>query len=163
MIELLAGEPEAAERELRADYQTLEQMGETYFLSTMTALLARAVRDQGRDAEALELTKTAEAMAADDDIDAQASWRFIRAPIVARLGALEEAEGLARSALELSLKTEVPILQADALYELSCVLQLSGRLQEAREALRQARAQYRDKGDLVSVSRTTSAMQRLDL
>ena len=34
-IELLAGDPAAAERELRVDYETLVQMGATYFLSSM--------------------------------------------------------------------------------------------------------------------------------
>ena len=80
VIELLAGDPAAAEREIRPDCELLEKMGETYFLSTMAAMLARAVREQGRDAEALELTGLAERSAADDDIDAQVLWRAVRAP-----------------------------------------------------------------------------------
>ena len=36
-IELLAGDPAAAEREVRADYETLVQMGATYFISSMAA------------------------------------------------------------------------------------------------------------------------------
>ena len=38
-------------------------------------MLARAVREQGRDEEALALTRAAEAAAAADDVDAQVQWR----------------------------------------------------------------------------------------
>ena len=57
-VELLAGDLANAEREVKADYELLVQMGETYFLSTMAALLARVVREQGRDDEALALSKS---------------------------------------------------------------------------------------------------------
>jgi hypothetical protein len=44
------------------------------------------VRAQGRDEEALALTRTAEAAAHDDDVEAQVLWRATRAPILARAG-----------------------------------------------------------------------------
>src|SRR5204863_10002151 len=66
-VELLAGDPAAAERELLPACETLERMGETFFRSTMTGVLARAVREQGRDDEALKLTRAAEAIAAPGD------------------------------------------------------------------------------------------------
>ena len=79
VVELLAGDLATAEREARTDYEFLERQGETYFLSTMAALLARVVRDQGRDEEALALSRTAERTAAEDDLDAQVLWRrFVR-------------------------------------------------------------------------------------
>ena len=53
IVEMLAGDPAAAEREIRPECEMLEGMGETYFLSTMAAMLARAVQEQGRDEEAL--------------------------------------------------------------------------------------------------------------
>ncbi len=146
VVEMLAGDPATAEREVRSDYDALEKMGETYFLSTMAAVLARAVRDQGRDEEALELTRTAEARAADDDVDAQVLWRSIRAPILARLGALEEAEALARTALDLARQTDVPVSHADALSELASVLYLAQKLGEATEALSEASASIWRKG-----------------
>ena len=59
-IELLAGDPAAAERELREGFETFEEMGETGILSTLAALLAEAVLAQGRDVEAEELTRTSE-------------------------------------------------------------------------------------------------------
>jgi len=50
-VELLAGDPAAAERELRRDFDELSEMGERYFLSTAAGELARAVYAQGRYVE----------------------------------------------------------------------------------------------------------------
>ena len=41
--ELLAGDPEAAERELRAGYDVLSDIGEVAWLSTVAAILGEAV------------------------------------------------------------------------------------------------------------------------
>jgi len=64
------------------DLEFLASRRETYFLSTMAALLARLVREQGRDDEALSLLVDAEQATADDDIESQVLWRAIRAPIL---------------------------------------------------------------------------------
>ena len=138
-VELLAGDLAAAEREVRADYEFLTKAGETYFLSTMAALLSRIVRDQGRDDEALAMTQAAEAAAAADDIESQALWRSIRAPILARAGDLAAAEALARAAVELARKSEAPGLLADTLCELAEVLHLAGNTAEARQARHRGR------------------------
>ncbi len=156
MVESLAGDLAGAEREVRADYDFLERAGETYFFSTIAALLSRIVRDQGRDDEALAYSQTAERSSAADDVESQALWRSIRAPIVARAGNLPEAEALARSAVELSGQTDAPQMQADTLSELASVLMLAGRLDEARQAIESAVAIYLAKGDVVSAARSTT-------
>ena len=143
----------AAEREVRPDCEMLEAMGETFFLSTMAASLARAVREQGRDDDALALTQLAERTAADDDIDAQVLWRSMRAPIMARAGAIEAAEGLATAALDMARQTELPDLLASALMELATVLRLAGRSEEADLKLAEAIGVYVAKGDIVSAQR----------
>jgi len=148
-VELHGGDLAAAEREVRADYDFLARMGETYFLSTMAALLSRIVRDQGRDEEALALSQVAEGAAAADDMESQALWRSIRAPMVARAGQPGLAEELARGALEIVGQAEAPALKADALAELAAVLQLAGKTQEARAALGEAIALCASKGDVV--------------
>jgi len=152
-VEMLAGDPAAAERELRPDCEMLQRLGETYFLSTMAAALARAVLEQGRDAEAMALTKAAEASAADDDLEAQADWRCVRALILARRGDLVDAEALARAGRELAFQSEAPALRASTLSDLATVLSLSGRAEEARHALAEAIAIYTAKGDLSSLRR----------
>ena len=156
MIELLAGDPVAAENELRPDCEMLENMGETFFQSTMTALLARAVYQQGRNDEALELTRLAERSAAADDIDAQVFWRSVRAPILGRIGSTEEAEAMARLSLELARTTELPDLHASALVALATVMRQAEHADAAQDALDQAIAIYEKKGDLASAQRARS-------
>jgi ATP/maltotriose-dependent transcriptional regulator MalT len=155
LVELLAGDLATAEREVLLDYEFLVRAGETYYMSTTAALLSRVVRDQGRDDEALAFSQIAEGATAADDMESQALWRSIRAPIVARAGKLDEAESLARSAVELSQKSDAPQMQADTLSELAVVLMLAGRLDEARVAIDTAIRIYRAKGDIVSAARAT--------
>jgi tetratricopeptide (TPR) repeat protein len=151
--ELHGGDLALAEHEVRRDYEFLANAGETYYLSTMAALLSRLVRDQGRDDEALALSKTAEEATAADDVESQALWRSIRAPIIARAGNVALAEELAQAALDMVRRTEAPGMQADALTELASVLQLAGKTHEARQAIDEAIALYAAKGNVVSAAR----------
>jgi ATP/maltotriose-dependent transcriptional regulator MalT len=128
----------------------------------MAALLSRLVRDQGRDDEALEFSKVAEEASAADDVESQALWRSIRAPIVARAGNTVLAEELARTALDMVRRTEAPCMQADALVELASVLRLAGKVSEAREALGEATALYTAKGCIVSATRSRDLASELD-
>ena len=57
VVELLAGNPAAAEKSLRAGYRALEEMGERAFRSTIAAFLGRAILEQGRDEEAEDLAE----------------------------------------------------------------------------------------------------------
>ena len=52
--ELLAGNPLAAEMELRKDYEALERMGDRYYRSTLAGMLAEALYQQARYDELLE-------------------------------------------------------------------------------------------------------------
>jgi predicted ATPase/class 3 adenylate cyclase len=149
-VELHGGDLALAEREVRADYEFLEKTGEAYYLSTMAALLARIVRDQGRDEEALALSLAAEKASAEDDVESQGLWRAVRAPILARAGDFNTAEQLARSAVELTRRTESPVLQAEAMTELACVLILAGKTSAARAAIADAIALHRSKGDVTA-------------
>jgi tetratricopeptide (TPR) repeat protein len=153
LVELLGGDLALAEREVRTDFEFLSKMGETYYLSTVAALLSRLVRDQGRDDEALELSRVAEEATAADDLDSQALWRASRAPIIARAGDLALAEALAQAAVDLVRGTEAPTLQADALAELAIVLKLGGKADAAKQALDEAIALYTAKGNTVSAAR----------
>jgi class 3 adenylate cyclase/tetratricopeptide (TPR) repeat protein len=161
-VELLGGDLAIAEREVRADYEFLAGMGETYYLSTLAALLSRVVRDQGRDDEALDISKIAEAATATDDVDSQALWRSIRAPIIARTGNIPLAESLARTALEFVRKTEAPVLQADTLSELASVLRLAGKTGQARQVIGEAIALYAAKGNLVAAAQARTWASKLD-
>ena len=87
----------SAERDLRRDYEALTAIGETYLRSTVAGDLAQAVYVQGRYDEALELSRVAEELAAEDDVTSQAFWRSVRAKVLARRDRLEEAVPLAEA------------------------------------------------------------------
>ncbi len=152
-VEMLAGDSEAAERDLRIDFEKLSAMGEKYLLPLVAALLARAVSGQARYQEALELTKTAEELADDDDVEPQAIWRCVRAQLMARSGELATAERLVREAVALLEGIEAPDLHGDCLVALAEVLTAQDRIDDARAALREAFDLYGLKGNLVSADR----------
>jgi tetratricopeptide (TPR) repeat protein len=153
LVEMLADDPAAAERCLRADYDSLATMGEKGFLSTTAALLARAVEAQRRDEEAYELTEVAERNAASDDLATQIVWRGVRARILAERGSDEEAEQLARGAVALAEQTDRLNYHADALDDLASVLERSGRAEEEARALGTALALFERKENLVASAR----------
>ena len=82
-VELLAGDAAAAERELRRGYDYFSRLGERYLLSSVAGLLAEALGAQGRLDEAEALSRETEALAAEDDVEAQTLWRSTRAKVLA--------------------------------------------------------------------------------
>jgi ATP/maltotriose-dependent transcriptional regulator MalT len=161
-VELLAGEPGAAEGLLRSSYETLEAAGERGNLSTIAALLAEAVRAQGALEEAERLTEVSEELAAADDALSQVAWRSTRAKVRARCGDVEGAERLAREAVEAAERTDWPNLQGNALATLAEVHDAAGRPAEAAEVAERAAAVYEAKGNvsaaaLLSVLRAPAA------
>lgn len=153
-VELQGGDLAQAQREAQADADFLAAKGETYFLSTLAALIAKLAREQGRDAEALALTRTAEAASGADDVESQALWRMVRAPLLARQGDAAGAEAMAREAVALARGTEASMLQAEALAELAAVLRAAGR-DGWREAVDEALALYAAKGHRAAAQRLT--------
>ena len=152
-VELLAGDLSIAERELRADYDFLTQIGENYLRSTLAAVFAQVLGEIGREDEALAMSKVAEEAAAEDDVETQTLWRAARAPLIARAGDIESALELARAALEFASKTDGPLLRAEALCELASVQKDAARLDEARAAIAEAVGLFIAKGDIVSAER----------
>ena len=92
-VELLAGNPAAAEASLRAGYRALEEMGERAFRSTTAALLARAILEQGRDAEAEEFAALSARLTASGDLLTQVLWRRVRARVLARRAEIRGSRG----------------------------------------------------------------------
>ncbi len=162
LVESLAGDLTAAEAAVMPDYEFLTRAGETFYMSTIAALLSRVVRDQGRDDEALAFSRIAEEAATAEDMESQALWRSIRAPILARAGNAADAELLGRSAVELSQASDAPQMQADALSELAAVLLAIGQHAEANQTIASAIAIYQSKGDVVSAGRAAAWASRLN-
>jgi len=160
-IELLAGDLDAAGRELRLGYEMLEEMGESGVRGVVAAYLAAVLLEQGQDAAAEEFASIATDIAEEDDIVVQILQRVTRARILVRSGALEVAESLAREALELAAPTDFPAMQADARVALATVLSQGGRDDEARELLEQARRIHEEKGNVAAARRLGEPLVRL--
>jgi class 3 adenylate cyclase/tetratricopeptide (TPR) repeat protein len=158
MVELIAGDADSAERRLRPAAEELEAMGESGYLSTTAAVLARAVYRQERHDEALRLTEVTERAASPDDIVSQVLWRGTRARVLARRGEAE-AEPLALHAVELARQTDFVNMLADALLDLAETRSLLGRGEQAAEPLSEAIGLYEAKGNVMSA---TAARARLD-
>jgi predicted ATPase/class 3 adenylate cyclase len=161
-VEMLAGEPARAEERLRPDYEALTGMGEKFFLPLLTALLARSVLAQGRPEEAAEIAGTAIDLAAEDDIEPQALSRGVRARILASEGKLEEAELLAREAVELMRKTDAPVKQGDALLDLAEVLVKSGQTRAAQAVIEESKKLYESKQSTVAHARADALLAELE-
>jgi ATP/maltotriose-dependent transcriptional regulator MalT len=160
-VELLAGDPRAAEARLREGYMQLEAIGERAFLSTTAGLLARALHEQGRDEEALRFTITCEQTAASGDVAAQIAWRGSRARILAARGEAAEAVALAHEAVALAERTDLLSDHGDALLDLTEALRVHGRPVDAADAARRAESLYRTKGNTVTSERARTVLRDL--
>jgi tetratricopeptide (TPR) repeat protein len=152
-VELLAGQPATAEAKLLVGYHRLQEMGEKSLLATTAAMLGQAAFAQGHLESAEEYCRVSEHTAAADDLPAQATWRGVRAKILAQRGEYDAAEALARDAVRLAKPTDFITVQADAFFDLAVVLDFAGRNIEASAAAGQALELYVKKGNIVSAQR----------
>ena len=153
IVEMLAGDAGAAERELDSGYGLLEEIGETQNFPDLAAKLADALYVQGRDDQALELSKVSEAATAPDDRSAGVQWRAVRAKLLARGGELAAAEALAREAVALADETDFTVLRADAFMDLAEVLRTARRENESPPFVAHALELYEQKGNVVAAGR----------
>jgi len=149
LVELLAGDLEAAEQALRRGYDALERRGITGARSTIAAMLARVLLRQGRIEEAEAFIDICQRDASDDQLDNQIKWRELRALVLAARGELAEAEHLAREAVSRAERSEQLNSQADAHYDLAVVLRRAGRQDESARMAQRAKELYERKGNLV--------------
>jgi tetratricopeptide (TPR) repeat protein len=148
-VEMLAGDPSAAERALRRDYEVLESLGETYFRSTVAGLLGIALWELDRRDEAESFAQVSKDIAEDDDVLSQILWRNVIAKALAVHGRTDEAIRTASEAVAMASTTVDIELHADALRELAEVMRLAGRGQEEGPRLSEALDLYEQKGDVV--------------
>jgi class 3 adenylate cyclase/tetratricopeptide (TPR) repeat protein len=157
-IEALAGDPVVAEHELRLAYELSRRLGDKQYIA-VAPNLAEVLHLQGRDQEALRFTEEVEATAW-VDVPEQFLWRKARAKVLAAQGASEQAERLAREAVDLAARTDHLEEHADALMTLAEVLRRAGRAAEATPALRDALRLYEQKGNTVLARRVREALAR---
>jgi class 3 adenylate cyclase/tetratricopeptide (TPR) repeat protein len=155
-IETLAGDPDAAEQELRRGYETLERMGEKGARVVVAAYLADTLCRAGRDHEAAEYADIVAELAAADDVVPQALCRCVRAKLFARQGEADRAEELAREAVAMVEGMDFPDLQALTLLSLAEVLDAAGKEAESAEPVDRAQALYEKKGNVAAERRMVS-------
>jgi tetratricopeptide (TPR) repeat protein len=161
-VEMIAGDPVAAEQHLRRGYRALEEAGETGLLSGLAALLADAIFAQGRFEEAEQYTHISGEAAAPDDSFSQILWRAVRAKAFARQGRVVEAERLARDAVTLAEDTDDINGHGDALMALAEVLRLAERPSEAVPVVQEALNLYERKGNVVSAGKARALLGELE-
>jgi class 3 adenylate cyclase/ATP/maltotriose-dependent transcriptional regulator MalT len=152
-VSLLAGDPTQAEVSARKGYRWLDESGENALRADTVVILARALFAQGRLDEALELTREAEAEADPHDFSPQFGWRAVRAEILARRGAVDEARRLSDAALAVVQESDWLRDQADAFMTHAHVLTACEEPAGAADAIRSALALYEQKGSVVDVER----------
>jgi len=157
-VELLDGNPVAAEQVLRPAYEAAGA-GTRPFVA---ASLARALLLQDRNEEAEEMARQCERAAADGQLDAQIKWRELRAVALARQGSVEAAERLCQTAADLAGPSEQLDSKAQVQADLAEVLHLAGRQGEASLAARRALELYQQKGDLVSARNAELLLRELE-
>jgi class 3 adenylate cyclase/tetratricopeptide (TPR) repeat protein len=150
-VEMLAGDLAAAEAELRRDDQELEALKETYFRSTVSALLAQVLLLQGKRLEADQSAMVAQDLTDAEDIDGQVLWRLARSRLLAETDSKAALE-MADEAVSMAKGTAGLILAADALRSRADLLDDLGRTDEAAQSRTEAIERYELKGDRVSAA-----------
>ena len=145
LIEMLAGDVDAAIDEFQRGLADLEAMGEEAYLGTQAALLARALCAVGKNDEAGRFVERSRA-ATESDESAKAEWGPTKARLLARKGNLEEAISLAEETLRLTRAGQDVLSRGDSLTSAAEVFALAGRVDEARLHLVEALELYRAKG-----------------
>jgi class 3 adenylate cyclase/tetratricopeptide (TPR) repeat protein len=157
-VYFVAGDSAAAEAALRPGYEHLQEIGERALLTTTAGMLARALLEQDRDDEAWALTEVAEEAVAPDDLSGNVQYRMVRAQLLVRQGAFDEADAMSRDAVELSERTDWLMDRGDALMARGAVLRAAGEHDGATAAIRKAFELYTRKGNVVSANRARSAV-----
>jgi DNA-binding SARP family transcriptional activator/class 3 adenylate cyclase len=160
-VEILAGNPEAAERAARAAAQHAAEIADSWFYVDASIDVARAVCDQGRPRECLRILDETEKHASPPDPEIDVSRPATRALALAQIGHLSEAEALATVAVTHAREMEYPNYHGDALVVLAEILQLTNRPAEAATALSEAAFVFNRKGNLVSAGHALATLKRL--
>jgi len=160
-VEYLAGDLDAAAAECLASIEALGEIGERGFRSTLAAMLGDILYEQGRYDEADEYALLGKDLGSSEDIATQMMWREVHAKVLARRGELEEAEALAREAVDIADQTDFSTEAAEVMASLGEVLAVSGRPEDAVPPLGRALEMYEAKGNLVMAERIREKLSEL--
>ncbi|HET7726708.1 MAG TPA: AAA family ATPase [Candidatus Limnocylindrales bacterium] len=159
-IELLAGDPSEAARQLTADLDDLTALGEKYFRANVAGLLSVALARLGDVAGAEAAAGLAQALADADDTEAQVLWRSGLGRARAMGDRADEAITLLREAADVAAGTTDLLLQADALADLGETLAALGRTNESGPPLEEALRRYEAKGARIPADRVRTLLSQ---
>jgi tetratricopeptide (TPR) repeat protein len=155
-METLAGDPAAAERELREAMDLAAGMGAAQYVALYRVRLSRVLNEQGRHDEAAALL--------DGAADLYAGlpwWKSNRARVLASRGELEEAVALAAEAAAQEAGSDDITAVAQTLLDVSEVLSAAADRPGAEAALTAAIALNEEKGNVVAAERCRERLARL--
>ena len=116
----------------------------------MAGILAEAIYAQGRYDEAERFAEIARETAGAEDVYSNVLWRSVRAKVLARHGARDEAERLADESVSLAETTDFLHLRWHALLSAAEVLRLLGRPASGEPLLLEAIRLAEQKGSIVA-------------
>jgi tetratricopeptide (TPR) repeat protein len=157
LVELHAGSADRGEEPLRTALQTDMPAPA---LGALRACLAYVLTELGR-VEAISVADEAAALADENDIVSQVTWRAAKARCLAVGGRHAEARGLARLALRLADQTDLSELRARTRLDLAEVLLATGRANEAGPAARAAVRAIERKGSVAQAARAQDILNRI--
>lgn len=158
-LEMLAGNPVAADRELEHAYQALTVTAESDE-SLIAGLRAHSLCALGRFREAERFADISTRMAG-GALVAQIVSRCAKAKVLAAQPHFARAQDLAQEAVTLAEATDALNLHADALMDLAEIRRQSGLTQDAASAAERALMLYQAKQNLVSAEKTRSFLRLL--
>lgn len=145
IVELIVGDPAAAEPYLRNAYHGFRRMGLDADTAETAALLGRACLALGRQEEAHQLCSESEQLAG-HALKASIAWRTLRAHLLTRRGDHDAARAVAEEAVTLAERTDALVDHGDACLTLATVLVAAGDTPGARTAVGRAVDLYERKG-----------------
>ena len=129
---------------------------------TAATRLAQCLIDLGETEEAEEALRTAAETGAPDDVVTQVPLKAARARLLARGGALADAESMAREAVREAEAVEIGELVPTAHLALGDVLRLAGRPDEAAAEWRAMIAFEEARGNQLHAGRLRRELQELE-
>lgn len=153
IIELMQGDPVAAEPHFRTALSGLDALGVGADAGQAAALLARSVLAQGRIDEADRYAAESEQLAG-HNLKTAIAWRAVRAEILAARGRHDEAAAIGRDAVAVAAGTDLVLDHAEACLALGRVLDAAGDEPGAVAARRDAAALYAAKAVASAIGQT---------
>jgi class 3 adenylate cyclase/tetratricopeptide (TPR) repeat protein len=155
VVPLLAGDLDAAERELRLACDVAARLDAKEQLPFVHGMLADVLCRKGRYGEAEAFVREAKEAAA-GDVFAEATWRRAAAKFDAARGDVDQAAAMLYEAGAIVRDTDALALQADVQADLAGVLARLGRNERASQAVDAAGALYRRKEHAAALAQLAS-------